>query len=116
MAAPTVDTRSASQLAEETGDFTAFDAVVDRYLDEVGARRRHRRVLPDITPRCPACDHPLTGSVTPSSHGRPCMTVLAETADGRGIPERCPCGWTPAEGSFQPEPRTRETRPRSGAI
>src|SRR5882672_8527917 len=67
---------SAADIAERTGDYTAFDRIVDRYVAEIRVGRRKRRVNEDTTPRCPECDHPLTGSVRPGSHGRPCMTVL----------------------------------------
>ena len=103
-----VDTRSASEIASETGDYTEFDRVVGQYLAEIsGGRRRHRPTNPPGPPKCPECGHVLTGSVRPGSHGRPCMTVVADTADGRGIPDRCRCEWLPSEGSFQPERTTR---------
>jgi len=96
---------SASEIASQTGDYTAFDRIVDGYVAELRLGGRHRRIKDgagDTTPRCPDCGHPLTGSVRPGSHGRPCMTVLADTPGRRGIPERCPCEWLPPEGSFQP--------------
>jgi hypothetical protein len=85
--------RSASEIAAETGDYTLFDQIVEDYLREIGVRRIHRRTKPEIGPpaSCPDCGHSLTGSVRPGSHGQPCMTVLEETPDGRGIPLRCAC-------------------------
>src|SRR5580765_4354526 len=86
---------SAADVAEQTGDYTAFDRVVAEYVAELRLGKKHRRKPgdkpPDATPRCPECGHELVGSVIRGSHGRPCMTVLADTPDRRGIPERCPC-------------------------
>lgn len=91
---PAVDERSAADVAAEAGDYSLFDQIVDDYVSEIrGERRTHRRTKPeDVGPTgCPDCGHPLTGSVRPNRHGRPCMALLEETVDGRGIPLRCQC-------------------------
>lgn len=83
---PPDDRRSAQQIALEDGDFGPVDAIVDQYLAELRGQRPHRRTRPrSFVKYCPACGHLAVG------HGRLCMTVLAETPDGRGIPDRCQC-------------------------
>lgn len=83
---------SASEIAEQTGDYTLFDEIVEQYIAELGGRRHHRRTRPEISrPACPDCGHSLTGSVRPGSHGRPCMAVLDESPDAQGVPLRCQC-------------------------
>ena len=83
---PPDDRRSAQQIALEDGNFGPVDAVVEQYLAELRIGKSHRRARsrPPVK-YCPACGHLAVG------HGRLCMTVLADTPDRRGIPERCQC-------------------------